>query len=113
MKIERYATTRAKYLANNQVKREPSPIILTSEWKGEMLKQQMVKIEANDAILVLNFTKHDQLGYIGGATFLEMYEAWKMGKKIFVFNLLPESMLRDEIMAFQPIVVNSDLTLVR
>ena len=49
-----------------------------------MLRRDKENIEPNDAVLVLNFEKKGQRNYIGGATFLEIYNAWKMNKKLFL-----------------------------
>jgi hypothetical protein len=83
-----------------------------SEWKAEMLRRQEQKIKANDAILVINLDKNGHRNYVGGATFLEMFKAFELGKKIFLYNDVPEGMLRDEIHAFEPILINRDLSLV-
>lgn len=80
-----------------------------AKWKGEMIKEQGQKIRRNDAILVLNFKKNNQQNYIGGATFLEMFKAFELGKKIFLFNPIPGGMLRDEILGFSPFVIEGDL----
>jgi hypothetical protein len=82
-------------------------------WKASMIKKQDEKVRSNDAILVLNFKKGDQLNYIGGATFLEMFKAWETGKKIFLYNDIPEGILKDEITAFSPIIINNDLTKIK
>ncbi len=75
------------------------------------------KAKESDAILVLNFDRTRQIrvyqnydltipkhfpNYIGGATFLEMYDAYKNGKKLFVYNDIPlettlSGILHDEI----------------
>jgi len=68
-----------------------------SLWKGEMLKKDEENINPQDAILVLNFEKNGVSNYIGGATFLEIYKAWELGKKIFFYNPIPEGILKDEI----------------
>lgn len=83
-----------------------------AEWKASMLRHSQDVIDANDAVLVLNFAKNGQENYIGGATFLEMYDAFRMNKKIFMYNPVPDGMLKDEIEGFGPVVVNQDLSLV-
>jgi hypothetical protein len=80
-----------------------------SKWKAEMLKHSTDVIENNDAVLVLNFDKNGIKNYVGGATFLEMYDAFRLGKKIFLYNDIPEGILTDEIIGFDPVVVNGDL----
>jgi len=81
-------------------------------WKGSMIKLQIQKIEANDAILVLNMEKNGQANYIGGATFLEIFKAFELGKKIYLYNDLPENMLKDELLGMSPTVIHGNLNLI-
>lgn len=83
------------------------------EWKAEMMRRDKENIESNDAILVLNFEKKGQPNYIGGATFLEMYKAWELGKRLFLYNLIPDSMIRDEIIGMAPVILNGDITKIK
>lgn len=78
-------------------------------WKARMIKHSEEVIDKMDAILVLNYDKNGQKNYIGGATFLEIYDAFRMCKKIFFVNDLPDGMLKDELIAFCPIVINGNL----
>lgn len=80
-----------------------------AEWKATMLKHSTDVIENNDAVLVLNFEKNGMKNYVGGATFLEMYDAFKLNKKIFLYNDIPEGILHDEIKGFGPVVIEGDL----
>ncbi len=80
-----------------------------SEWKAAMLKKSENTIKDIDACLVLNFDKNGVKNYIGGATFLEMYDAFRFNKKIFLYNDIPEGILYDEIVGFNPVVLNGDL----
>lgn len=80
-----------------------------SKWKSSMIKHSTGVIKDNDAVLVLNFKKEDLENYIGGATFLEMYDAFCLGKKIYLFNDIPVGMLHDEIVGFNPVIINGDL----
>lgn len=80
-----------------------------SKWKSEMINHSLNVINENEAVLVLNFDKGDMKNYIGGATFLEMYDAFRLGKKIFLYNPAPEGILHDEILGFGPIVLNRDI----
>lgn len=80
-------------------------------WKASMLRHSATVIGGMDAVLVLNFDKNGQENYIGGATFLEMYDAFRLGKKIFMYNDIPSGMLRDEIIGFEPILLHKDLGL--
>lgn len=81
-----------------------------ADWKATMLKHSSDVIDNNDAVLVLNFEKNGQQNYIGGATFLEMYDAFRLNKKIFLYNGIPEGILMDEIIGFSPILIDTDLT---
>lgn len=80
-----------------------------AKWKGSMIMHSIDVIKDNDAVLVLNFKKDDMENYIGGATFLEMYDAFKLGKKIYLYNDIPEGILRDEVIGFSPILLNGDV----
>jgi hypothetical protein len=83
------------------------------QFKAEMFRLQNRKIEDNDAILVLNFKKGEQENYIGGSVFLEMFKAWELGKKIYLYNPIPNNMLKDEIEGFGPIIIDRDLDKVK
>lgn len=80
-----------------------------AEWKASMLKHSENVIKSIDAVLVLNFEKNGQENYIGGATFLEMYDAFRLGKKIYMYNDIPDGMLKDEIEGFEPILLHQNL----
>jgi len=84
-----------------------------SDWKASMIREDGRIIAAHDAILVLNFDKHGQHNYIGGATFLEMFKAFDIGKTIYLFNPIPNSILTDEIIGLQPNIINGDLSLIK
>lgn len=82
-------------------------------FKAQMYKQSEETISNMDSVLVLNFDKEkDNIiykNYIGGATFLEIYDAFKLNKKIYLYNNIPEGILYDEIQGFAPIIINGDL----
>lgn len=79
----------------------------------DMYYESRDKISLVDAILVLNYTKikngNSLDNYIGASTFLEMYEAFMQGKKIYMMNDFPDNMLLDEIKGFAPIIINGDV----
>jgi hypothetical protein len=75
-----------------------------------MIKKSEQVISNMDAVLVLNYDKNGYKNYIGGATFLEIYDAFRLNKKIYFVNDLPEGMLKDELIGFSPVVINEDLT---
>ncbi len=80
-----------------------------STWKGDMIRLQKEKVDANDCILVLNFEKNGQSNYIGGATFLEIFMAFDSGKKVYLYNSIPESNFKDELIGMNVEVINGDL----
>ena len=86
------------------------------KFKSDMYKLSEEKINSVDAVLVLNFdTEKDGViykNYIGGATFLEMYDAFRLNKKIYMYNDVPEGLLYDEIDGFSPIIINGNLDLI-
>ena len=83
------------------------------EFFKKMYHESREKISKVDAILVLNYDKEKNgkilSNYIGGSTFLEMYEAFMQNKKIYMLNGFPESMLIDEIKGFNPILLNGNI----
>jgi hypothetical protein len=83
-----------------------------SEWKAAMIREDGRIIAQHDGVLVLNFDKDGQANYVGGATFLEMFKAFDLGKKLFLYNPIPEGVLTDEIIGLQPIVIHGDLSLI-
>ena len=80
------------------------------QWKADMLRLQGTKVAANDAVLVLNFEKNGQPNYLGGATFLEIFKAFELGKKIFLMNPIPKNIFEDELLGMSPQVINGDLS---
>ncbi len=80
-----------------------------SSFKSKMFRQSEEEIKKQDAVLVLNFEKNNIPDYIGGATFLEMYDAFRLNKKIFLWNNIPSGILKDEIIGFNPILINGNL----
>lgn len=87
------------------------------KFKAQMFKQSEETIKNMDAVLVLNFDKITdeaiEKNYIGGATFLEIYDAFRLNKKIYLYNDIPKGMLYDEIQGFDPIIINGDLSKVK
>ena len=87
------------------------------KFKAKMYKKSEETIEKMDAVLVLNFDKKfdDKIekNYIGGATFLEIYAAFRLGKKIYLYNDIPEGILYDEIQGFDPFIINGDLSKIK
>ena len=84
------------------------------ESKYKLILSHMNAIKQSDMILVVNLEKNDKPSYIGGNTFLEMGFALAYGKKIFVYNKLPDySPYYDELTGMLPIVINNDLSKIK
>lgn len=87
------------------------------EFKTRMYQLSREKINECDAVVVLNFdtVKNgvERKNYIGGATFLEMYDAYLLGKEIYLYNDIPECDFKDEIEGMGPVVLNGDLSLIQ
>ena len=88
-----------------------------ARFKADMFLQSRRMAQKVDAVLVVNMDKPTKDGvlknYIGGATFLEMYEAFCFGKLVFLLKPIPQSMLSDEIDGFTPIVIHGDLSQIK
>lgn len=84
-----------------------------ASWKAEVIKHSEEVIKEMDAVLVLNYIKNGKPNYIGGATFLEMYDAFRLGKTLYIMNDIPDNILKDEIIGFNPIILNGDLSKIR
>lgn len=83
------------------------------QFKSSMLKEQEKKIIENDAVLIMNYEKNGQKNYIGGATFLEIFKAFELGKKIFLMNPVPKNIFEDELRGMCPIILNEDLSKIK
>ncbi len=82
-------------------------------FKAKMFRKSEETITKMDAVLVLNFNKNGQENYIGGATFLEIYDAFRMNKKIYFVNDIPDNMLKDELIGFNPTIIGEDLSKIK
>ncbi len=80
------------------------------KWKAKMLRKDEENIKPQDAVLVLNHEKKGIPNYIGGATFLEIHTAWKLNKKIFFYNPIPNCSFTDELKAINPKILKGDLS---
>ena len=84
-----------------------------AKFKSAMLREQERKIYENDAVLILNYEKRGEPNYIGGATFLEIFKAFELGKKIFLMNPAPDNIFKDELEGMNPIVLHGDLSKIK
>lgn len=81
--------------------------------QDDVIKRYYDLINEADAILVLNVEKNGIKNYVGGNTFLEIGFAHVLGKKIYLYNDIPDMSYTDEIMAMQPIIINQDLSKIK
>lgn len=78
--------------------------------KTQLMKGHFKKVIESDAILVTNFEKNGQEGYIGGNTLMEMAIAFHYNKPIFIYNKISEELpVKEEIYGLNPIFLNGDL----
>ncbi len=76
----------------------------------DLIRRHYNLINDSDAIVVVNHEKKGIKNYIGGSSFLEIGYAYILGKKIFLINDIPEiELIKQEIEAMQPLVINGDL----
>ncbi|MDO8489811.1 MAG: hypothetical protein Q7S47_00170 [bacterium] len=82
----------------------------------DMIRRYWDYIKGSDAILVLNMTKKGIQNYIGGSVLMEMGFAYGFGRKIFLYNPIPEKGEKmhyvDEVLDMKPTVINGDLLLI-
>lgn len=70
--------------------------------RRQLIRRHFRKIEASDAILVLNLEKNCLPGWVGANTFLEIGFAHVLGKKIYMLHPPPEnSYIQDEMMGME------------
>ncbi|MCX6823570.1 MAG: hypothetical protein NT085_00375 [candidate division SR1 bacterium] len=87
-----------------------------NDWHHEAREGMLAhydNIAYGDAILVTNFDKGGIVGYIGGATLVDMGIACYLRKQIFILNPLPEENLVryvQEINLMLPVIINGNLS---
>ncbi len=80
--------------------------------KNRMIIDHLDKIRQGDAILVVNDRLKDIDSYIGANSFLEIGFAYSMGKKVFLFNEIPQQPNSVEIGGMLPICLKGDLSFI-
>ena len=58
---------------------------------------------------ILMFKKNNQSNYTGGATFMEIVKTWKLEKKVYIYNSIPDNIFRDELIRINPTIIYGDL----
>ncbi len=80
----------------------------------DLIRRHYDLIKKSDAVLVLNYDKNGIQHYIGGNSFLELGFAHILGKKIYLINPVPDiKLIRSEIDAMQPVVLNGDVSKIK
>ncbi len=82
---------------------------ITAKIEYNFIREHFKKVEAADAILILNYDKKNTRGYIGGNTFLEMGYAFGHGKTIYLLNPIPQMDYYTEMVAMQPTILHGEL----
>jgi hypothetical protein len=76
-----------------------------------LIDKHLEKIDASDAILVVNITKNEIVNYIGANTFLEIGHAHHTNKPIYLLNPIPDQpYIIDEMLTFETIVLDGDVS---
>ncbi|MNH75263.1 NTPase [compost metagenome] len=83
--------------------------VISDTSKRQYIDEHFAKIDASDAVLVINEPKNGIDGYIGGNTLLEIGRAYAQGLEIFLLHPVPEVSYADEIRSMQPVVLEGDL----
>ena len=82
---------------------------LSDSDKRRYIDEHFTKIDASDAVLVINEAKNGLDGYIGGNTLLEIGRAYAQGLEIFLLHPVPDVAYADEIRSMQPVILEGDL----
>jgi len=78
------------------------------------MKKHFKLIAKSDAILVVNDTKNNIRGYIGGNTLMEMGLAFYLKKPIFLLNpISKKSPFYEEVMGMFPKILDNDLSKIK
>lgn len=78
--------------------------------KQDRMLGHMNKIQESDAILVVNYEKHGQRGYVGPNTLMEIGHAFALQKKIYVWDTFDESSpFFEELISLPIIFLHTDI----
>lgn len=107
MKIRKGELTLDEYRAMK--KENGGDFVMRKQANFDFITDYYNKIKDSDGILVLNLDKNGIENYIGGNALMELGFARVMGKKIYLYNPIPQMSYTDEICAVEPTVINGDL----
>lgn len=80
-----------------------------SGMKRKFIDEHLAKIDASEAILVVNEQKNGTDGYVGGNTLMEMAYAYGQGLDIFLLNHVPDVGYGDEIRGVGAIALDGEV----
>lgn len=93
---------------------EKELIKIRQKQEQDATKEMWDRMQACDAVLVLNYDKHGIKNYIGGNSFLELGFAYVLNKKIFLLNPIPNiPYYKTEMESMKPVVIYEDLNKIR
>lgn len=82
--------------------------------KTFLMKEHFKEIIASDVVLILNLTKHEMKGYIGGNVLMEMAIAFHYKKSIYIYNnISSKSQFKEEILGMHPVFIDGDLSKIK
>jgi len=81
--------------------------------ESNLIQDYYNKIKESDAVLVINTDKNGNKNYVGGNTFLELGFAHVLDKKVYMYNPIPDMLYTDELLVFQPTILNGDLSKIK
>ncbi|MFH1854847.1 MAG: hypothetical protein ABH810_00315 [bacterium] len=90
-------------------KKHGGDFVMRKQANFDFITDYYNKIKDSDGILVLNLDKNGIENYIGGNALMELGFARVLGKKIYLYNPIPQMFYTDEIRAVEPTVINGDL----
>lgn len=89
---------------------EKEKIKLEQKFEEDAMKRDWATMEKADALLVINLERHGIPNYIGGNTLFELAAGYFGGKKIFLFNPIPDiQFYKTELEAVKPVIIYGDL----
>jgi hypothetical protein len=81
-----------------------------AEFRRKVIAAGDRAISDSDAVLCLNFDKGGTANYISSDMFSELLQAFERKKKIFLWSYIPDGVLRDSILAWNPTVIKRKIS---
>ena len=91
-------------------KKHGGDFVMRKQANFDFITDHYNKIKDSDGILVLNLDKNGIENYIGGNALMELGFAHVLGRKIYLYNPIPQMSYTDEIRAVEPTVISGDLS---